>query len=265
MRYARIFLFHFQDILQDRSRALVWFLVAIINPLVAIIFWRGATLDPAASNSSVSISQISSYYFYLLFASSLLLAHIETDVGYYDIQEGRLTSYLLKPFSYLQMKFYTEFSYRLVQGFYGIIVFILLRSLIGSFVTFVRTPQAITLIILIGLLAFCLSFLFKMIIGISALWLVDFRGFQQFSDVVVWLLSGLIVPITFFPSQIQLVAHVLPFSYMLYHPILAFQGLYDVNRLVGIALTQIIWIALLFGIYKILWMRGIKKYTGVGL
>lgn len=263
MRHFRIFLLFFQDILQERSRAFVWFLISIVNPLVAIIFWHGASLD-ASRSSQLSLSAISSYYFILLFASSMLLAHIDSDVGYIDILEGRLTSYITKPYSYFWQKFFVEFSYRLLQGVYGIIAFFILTSLYGRLVSVVSDPFQIVVAVVIALLAFFLSFTLKMIVGLSALWFTDFRGFQQFMDVIIWLLSGLIVPLSFYPVNIQRIASWFPFAYMLYHPVQVFQGVYQNGDLFWIIVHQLFWLTIQLMIYQRMWKSGVRRYTGVG-
>jgi len=123
MRYLRIFSIYFQDAFVQKSRSFVWFLLSLTGPFMFLLFWTGAKVT---KNAGFNLSAISSYYFLLTIASSLLMAHIENEVGIIDIHEGGLVNYLLKPFSYFWLKFFLEIPWRILQSIMGGIVFLLL-------------------------------------------------------------------------------------------------------------------------------------------
>src|SRR5689334_7180600 len=106
MRYFRIFLLHFQQAFALRSRSLVWFGISLFNPVTFLIFWTGAYNEKSTLFAGWNLSYVSTYYFLLVIASSLLIVHIEEDISYWDIQQGGLSRYLLKPFSYVKSKFF---------------------------------------------------------------------------------------------------------------------------------------------------------------
>ena len=125
MKYARIFFFHLQDAIEERSRMIVWFLISLINPMVYLLFWRGAYLNLEESTVGWQFSSFASYYFLLVIASSFLLVHIEEYIAYFDIERGYLANQLLKPVSYFWYHFFHELPYRVVQGSFGLLVFLL--------------------------------------------------------------------------------------------------------------------------------------------
>jgi len=51
---------------------------------------------------------------------------------------------------------------------------------------------------------------------------------------------------------------------MVYYPVFALMGKFKLPQLFEIILIQIFWILLLVTFYKILWIKGVKKFTGVG-
>src|SRR6266849_4791416 len=102
MKYIRIFLLNLQKHIELRSRMIVWLLVVAFNPLIMILFWRGVS---TALPDGWNVSLLTSYYFLVIVAGAFLMCHIEEDVAELDIQEGNLSPYLLKPFSYFWMKF----------------------------------------------------------------------------------------------------------------------------------------------------------------
>jgi ABC-2 type transport system permease protein len=112
--------------------------------------------------------------------------------------------------------------------------------------------------------AYLLSFTMKMILGSIAFWVIDIRGVFQVFDMITWIFAGYVVPLNIFPQPLQQIAYALPFSYIIYFPITAFQGKLNSLQLVGIIAMQLIWIALLFGLYQFMWRKGVRKFTGVG-
>lgn len=258
MRYFRLFFLYFQEAITHRSRVIVWFLVAILNPLIGILFWSSATTTTIAPTS------IANYYFLLAIFSSLLLTHIETDIAMSDIKEGVLVWYLLKPLPYLVFKFFIESSYRIMQGVFGIIFFIMMSFFFHHNAIHIYSIEQALLLFCLCVCAFFVSFLFKMIVGMTAFWFIDFRGFLQFIDVTLWTLSGIVIPLRLIPPLYE-AAQYTPFPYMLYYPVTGFQGLFTQSELGSILFRQILWIVILSGIYTIMWKKGNKKFTAIGM
>ncbi len=263
-KYWVIFLLHFQDAFESRSRSVVWFLLALLNPLIALLFWYGALRVNSLLLPGWNISSIGIYYFLLIVANALLNVHIEEEVAYEDIQQGRLSVFLIRPFSYLFLKLCTELSYRLIQGFLGIISLILISELLK--LQLIKLDiLTLPLVLLITIFAFVISFLLKMIVGLSAFWITDSRGMQEFVFVVVLTLAGFVMPLDLFPPLLAKISNILPFAYMIYYPIVAFQGKLTVYQSFSVLTTQLIWVVLLGMIYRKMWRSGIKLFTGAGL
>ena len=263
MRYVRILLLHFQYAFELRSRSFVWFLLALLNPLLFLMFWRGA-LGSSGSIGEWSLSSVSSYYFLVVIAGALLIAHIEEDVAFLDIQEGGLSKFLIKPFSYILFKLLDEIPWRFIQGTFGVIVFIIFAVLSPRLLEINTHPFDLVVSLFIIVLAFFVSFLFKMIVGLSALWFTDLTGLMNFIEVITLVFAGFILPVGLYPQFLQKVVLATPFPYMIYYPIVAFQGKLHSLELAKVGAIQVAWIAVFGLLYRILWREGIKKYTGVG-
>jgi ABC-2 type transport system permease protein len=230
-----------------------------------LLFWRGALGNLAAGDGAQVFPYIVSYYFLLIIAGAFLQVHIEESVAYYDIQEGQLAHHLIRPYPYLLSKFFTELPYRIIQAGFGLVVFVLLRIVYGQFVTVGISFTVILMSVAVTALGFWISFLFKMILGLSALWTTDFTGLSQLANVVILLAGGFLMPIDLFPAPTQAVLFVFPFPYMVYYPILSWLGRLGTGDLLRVMLIQVCWIAGFTLVYRILWVRGIRKFTAVGL
>lgn len=253
MRYVRISALYFQHVFQYRGRIFVWFLISLFHPLIYLLFWRG---------SPEGFSDVMSYYLLFVVAGGLLFVHVDAD-AYEDIVQGQLSSYLMKPSSYLVMKFFSELPWRIIQGFFGTISLIIIAS-VFSLVPVSLQPWQMGIAIVITVLGYVLIFLYKMIILISALWFTDIGGLQQFSEMLLIVLAGFIMPIRYFPNWVASIAYISPFPYTIYFPVTAFQGLVRIEEFFVIVTAQFVWILVLYIVYATLWKNGIKKYSGIG-
>ena len=264
MRYVRILLIHFEDAIAERARNLVWFLIALINPLMLLLFWRGAILEKPEAYGQWNIPSIVSYYLLLIIAGAFLQVHIEEKIAYTDIQQGSLSNYLTKPFSYLLWNFFIEFPYRVLQGSFGVIVFLIFFVLFGNIVSIASDPLILVLASVVIILGYLLSFFFKMILGISALWTTDFSGLVNLVEVVTLVFGGFIMPIHLYPVILQRISFALPFASMFYFPIIAISGKLVVVELFQVIAVQCIWLVSLGSIYQLAWRRGVRLFTAIG-
>jgi ABC-2 type transport system permease protein len=72
------------------------------------------------------------------------------------------------------------------------------------------------------------------------------------------------MPLAFLPDWLERIASMLPFAYMIYFPVIAFEGKLTLIELLQILGVQCVWIGVFFFVYKALWRAGLKKYTAVG-
>jgi ABC-2 type transport system permease protein len=256
MRYVKIFLLYFQSSFIYRSRIMVWFLISFLNPMMSLMFWIGA--------KTAGLSGLTSYYLLLTIASALLMSHTEEEIAEIYIQKGGLVNFLLKPFPFLIQNLLGELPWRVIQGSFGLMVFIGVSFLFHlQFSINVDIFWWIS-VALSGIFGYLIAYLFKIILAFSAFWLVEYRGLQQVSDVVTVIFTGTVMPIYLFPQMLQKITFCLPFPYMIYYPVLVWQGKFTGYELVIILGKQMLWIFGLFIIYKFLWQKGIRKFTGVG-
>jgi ABC-2 type transport system permease protein len=262
MRIFNIFLLHFQYVFERRAVSFVWFLISLFNPLLLLIYWNSALKTNTINGWN--LSSISAYYFLLIIAGSMLMSHIEEEVAYDHIELGNLVSYLLQPFSYFWICFIKEIPYRLLQGSFGIVICVVFVLLFGQFFHVSNRIEIIIVAILSAALAYILSYTFKMIMGLSAFWMTDSRGFFQFIEVIILLTAGYILPLDLMPEGFGRAAALLPFPYMIYYPVVILQGKLSLVQSIQTIGIQIIWVTLFIFIYSITWKKGVKRFTGMG-
>lgn len=261
-RLAKIAKLYFEIALEYRSRSFVWFLISLVNPLILLIYWLG--YFKSHPESDLSLSAISTYYLLLIIAGALLMSHVEEEVGYEDIQLGYLSRYLVLPISYILLQALGEIPWRVIQGFFAAVIFALSTLFFNQYLNYSLSMEKILPAIFICLLAYLLSFIFKMAVGLSAFWLIEFHGLNELLGVIILLFAGYIMPLNYYPSQLQTVALNLPFAYMIYYPVTAMQGNLVSADLTRIILMQVFYIAFFYVLYRFLWKLGVKRFTGMG-
>jgi ABC-2 type transport system permease protein len=263
MKYLRILLLNFQDVFQQRSRNLIWFIDNLITPAIIILFWHGA-FEKSHTIGGWDNQQMITYYIFLVVAESLLITHVELPIAYIDIKEGRLNSFLLKPISYLAMIASSELPWRFVQSIYGFIMIFVL-ALFSFPLTTTNNGEIILLAIVTGFFALIVSFFYKAVLGLLAFFITDIHGVQEVNEVIMAFSTGTLLPVDLFPANIKSIIDATPFPYIIYYPVTAIIGKYSASQLNHIILMQLFWIGILFVGSKLLWKYGIKRYSGVGI
>lgn len=264
MRYLRILLLHFEHVFEQRLRSLVWFIVTFFNPFILILFWRGALTGNKEIAPGWTITALTSYYFLIVIAGAFLISHIEEDISEYDIRNGELVRYLVKPFPYYWIKLFEETPYRVLQGVYGLIVLVIMYLFFGKFISITNNPFVILAGVVIAILAAFISNTLKQILGLLALWVTDIRGFYEVLEVMQIIFGGFILPVAILPGGLKFIANILPFSYIVYYPVAAFVGQLNYFKLAQVIVIQSLLLSIMVIVYNKVWKSGIKKFTSIG-
>lgn len=182
-----------------------------------------------------------------------------------DIKEGRLSIFLVKPMGY--------FSYILSEGV-GRISLATISSILSSFIVivffshiFIWNSNVAYLLIIAAtvVLAFITELLLSYLIGLIAFWTDEVDGIYATIDRVKKFFSGGYFPINLLPLIFVQISFVLPFAYSFYIPAQLYLKKIDMSTGLKGLLVQVVWIGILYGIIKIVWDRGLRRYEGIGI
>ena len=261
MRCVRILFLNIVNVFELKSITFVYFLLSVTSPFTFLLFWIGVKIQ---KNSSFNFTEIASYYFLLIIASSLLMCHVENDIGALDIQEGGLVKYLLKPFSYLWAKFFEEVPWRILQAAMSLVTLFVILIFFGKYFSISNSAIILFLSFIVAILALLLSYMYKVLLGLLAFWLTDITGVFQLSEMLLFIFAGYVVPLYIFPKTIEIISYILPFSYMIYFPVVVIQGKLAPEGIIGVIGMQSIWLLCFYALYQYTWKKGREKYLGVG-
>jgi ABC-2 type transport system permease protein len=139
--------------------------------------------------------------------------------------------------------------------------------LLGALVFEVVVPDAALQWLAFGIslaLALLVSFAVRFLVNLMSFWLLDWRGPTMLAMVVSHLLSGLIVPLAFFPEPFDVIARVLPFASMLQLPVDIFVGAASGAEVVAVLALQAFWAFALLGLGRAVVAAGTRKLVVQG-
>jgi ABC-2 type transport system permease protein len=171
------------------------------------------------------------------------------------IRSGDIVVDLLRPvrteLAYLATDYGRATYHALYRGIPPVVVGALLYGLVAP------TDPLMWLAFLVSLvLAVTVSCFFRFLYNLSAFWLLDYRGVSLIAVIVVNLLSGFIIPISFFPHWLRVIASLTPFPSMVQTPVDIFTGhSAGLDALAAIA-TQLPWALVLFVACRVVFLRG---------
>jgi ABC-2 type transport system permease protein len=100
---------------------------------------------------------------------------------------------------------------------------------------------------------------FRFLYNLSAFWLVDIRGVMMISLTLSLFLSGMAMPLAFFPGWLAEIARALPFASIIQVPIDIWLGKYHGAGLAGVIALQAFWALVLLGLGRLALRAGSRK------
>jgi len=89
-------------------------------------------------------------------------------------------------------------------------------------------------------------------------------GLKMAKSALLSFLTGQLIPISLFPVWAQEMFDFLPFSSMVYTPVMVYLGKYTGNDLAWALLKQAIWVVLLYALGSIIWKQVTKRLVVLG-
>ena len=179
-----------------------------------------------------------------------------------DVLKGDIAMSLVKPIDY-QGICLARASGKLSVSF---LVYVLPFYVIFTFAGLLPLPGAVDalLYIISVILGFTVSYYFSFCFAMIAFRTIYFFGINLAKDSLISILSGSLVPLSFFGTGIRTVLSVLPFSSMVYYPIMIYLGKLSAMETVKALVIQAIWAGAFFIIGRAGWKSVIRRIVIVG-
>jgi ABC-2 type transport system permease protein len=235
-------------------------------PLMATIYlWRAVYAGKEDPNvAGYTLAGMVSYYLLVTVVDALTGVTEDDWQIAADIKDGNINQFLLKPIDYMLYRLCLFFSGRLI---YTVVAFLP----VGLFLTvqreFLVPPASLPLFFLFlvsMLMTALLQFFMSYTMAMLAFWVLEVSTFIFILFAFEYVAGGHLFPIDILPPIMTRILEFTPFPYQLYFPVSLYLG-----RVQGAALwqglgIQAFWMLFFFVVARLIWGRGIRKYTAVG-
>ena len=253
----------FQDAVQYRAEAVIWFLYDILGPIMMAFVWLAAY----EGQSQVAGYGLGSMLLYTLGAMVLrnaITSHCEWDVDR-QIRQGELSMLLVRPMNPWATWVVPDFAWRMFRLVLVAPVLLVCLLWLGPYLEAPRVALGwLPLVALSLALGYVTCFFLKLCIGFSGFWLTDVFSLVTLYELMSFIFGGVLLPLDLLPAWLRPVADVLPFQYVFYVPLQAAIGRLAGPELAQALLAQVGWAGALGLLAYGIWRRGLRRYEAVG-
>lgn len=246
-----------QDSLNYRVGFIIRFLSSFTFDYVKVAIWY-AVMMAYKERLAPSIILNTVQYMILASAVSSFFVSFSTTEITSRVMEGTIERDLVYPVNLI----FTLFSREI-----GKMIGILISNVLPTFIllTIIYSPiWEFSLIKFVGLiillfLGICIQFLVIIQVDILSFWLKETYSIQRIRDASFKFLSGLLVPLWYYPEWLLKVLNCLPFKNIIYNPVAFYVNRISNAHLLNEVLSSTMWILIFSVTVFITWKSGIKK------
>ena len=231
---------------------------------VHYFIWKAvfAHSESGAQINGFTLGEMVTYISIAWISRSLYHSNIDYEIDQ-AVRSGEISNYLIRPVNFQMMMISHasgESLFRLI-GFTLPITFVIFTLFPVSFPTSIFSG---VIFLFSTIVAFIVLAQINFIVGLSAFYLKSVRGVIQAKYYLVQLLSGLLMPIAFFPTWMKEIIEFLPFSLIANIPLKLYLGKIPESQWKMIVFEQVFWITVLSLISAFIWRRAVIKLTVQG-
>lgn len=257
--YAEFIRIGFVNILAFRLRYYTGIITYLINVTVYYFIWRAVFANASGSIAGFSLPQILTYVSVGWILRSFYWNTIDQEMAY-EVIEGKIAMDFIKPVSVQWMwlaRAMGESAFRLIL--------LTAPTAIAIALLFPVLPPASKLNFALFLVAAVGSFFImgalNFIIGTCAIPLTSILALIRAKFWLIELLSGLLIPLSFFPRSLQIISSWLPFEHIANTPLQIYLGRLSLLQTLRLLAIEYLWVAALIFLGHLWWRRATRKIT----
>lgn len=236
-------------------------------PLVAILYvWQTiySGKSPGSMVGTYTLAQMISYYLLAAVVDALSAVNEDDWQIASDIKDGNISQFLLKPIDYLTYRLCLFVSGRvsyLAVAAIPLVLFVL--CLHQYFVWPADASTAVFFLVSVAMTAL-LQFFMSYTMAMLAFWVLEVSTFIFILFAFEYIASGHMFPLDILPSSLQRVLQFTPFPYQLYFPVSIYMGKLTGQVMFQGLAVQAAWVLVMYGLARVAWARGLRRYSAVG-
>lgn len=238
-----------------------YFIALLVQFVVAVFLWAAVYKISASDTlAGLSLTQMLQYTFVAVFVFEIAIPEISGVAS--DIYDGSLSRYLVYPLSFISYKLIAHLARAALLAVPFALA--LLAAQFG-FLPFHLTATALLQGSIAVFLASTLYFVLTLTFEYAAFWADSIWTLVVMLRFMVALLGGKMLPIALFPQALQPWVENLPFASIISFPAQAFLGHLSWTQFFSGCLLSSAWITVIAAGSHVVWSRGMRNYSGVGM
>lgn len=263
-KYLYGFKVFFLDAFHYRFNVIINLFFGNVSTIITVLFWILIYRSNGKTDiNGFSLSHMITYYI----VCSIVRGMIFSKSGFTYvrlIKEGGLNSELLKPYSISASLYFKNLAGCITGMFPQLVLVIALMPLLHKLSVLTFDFQNLLFVLIFMIVSTISSHMVWSLLGLLAFWMEEANAVMWSFAVLFNLISGMFLPLDFFPELLLSVIKWLPFSCWIYLPTKIYLGLVDVSEMGLLLAVNIGWIVALWMLYKVVWSIGVKRYSSIG-
>ena len=240
--------------------------ISLFGSFIQYFLWMA--IYGSAENSvlgGLTREEMVGYIFMVYVTGSVVMISISDWVSD-DVVKGTVAMNLIKPIDY-RMSLISRAMGQVVYRFLvpGVFIWIGLEiykvTVLGLSVTGVTN---VLLYLASCIMSFFIYVLFDFCFGMVAFFTTYIFGMLMAKEALLSFLTGQLIPLSFFPEVVQKVFDYLPFSSMVYTPVMIYLGKYSDAQLCFVLARQAAWVVILYVLGSLIWKQVTKRLVVLG-
>lgn len=231
-------------------------IIYAINIGAYYFMWK-AIYGQAETLAGFTVMQMTTYVAVSWMARAFYFNNLDREISN-DIRDGSLAVQMTRPYNYLMVKMMQGFG----EGLFRLGLFMVPGMIVVSLIfpiQFPTDPMRWIVFFIMLWFSFLINSQLNILTGLFAFFVENNEGLMRMKRVAVDLLSGVVVPIAFFPSWARPVLDWLPFPAITYLPSSVFTGRLEGAEVWNALLVQVIWFAVLIVPIWFIWRAARRR------
>jgi len=235
-------------------------------PVVTQVFFWSALFQSMRGDTMVGYSYHDVIAYYLLTMVTRAVSsmpNLSAGIAQ-QVRDGEIKKFLVQPVDFLGFLLLMRIAHKLVYYVMAAIPFAIVFYCLRDY--FPGWPSAVVFgqYLLALLFSFLIGFFLEAAIGLVAFWWLEVNSMLFIYMLLTFFLSGHMFPLDMLPEPFQSIVRVLPLQHLAYSPSAIFLGKITGHELNTTLLNMLFWTVFFFILCRILYARGVKRYSGFG-
>ena len=255
-----------ESALAYRWSIILWSIANYLTIFVTFFIWK-AVFDESSTGiiNGFTFHSMIFYIFLIRIVGELTNSDVISDVTN-DIKSGSIIMHLIKPIGYRTYIFFNTLGGKVLSIVFYLIPYTMILIIVSLYMNmeYKLIPLHFLLFFISVILSLFINFFISYLFSILVFYTVNNFGIYQAYYVVTLIFSGVLIPVTFFPSWLYTITQFLPFMYTMFVPTMIIMNELDISTILYFLIIQVIWVIGLGLLLEVAWKRAIKKVVILG-